>query len=356
MQVRRTNPTGNPSEGDLMRLALGFFNKTVMPSQAYEVLASTSYDVGRTFAYANCYEVLEERYPARLEPSSLGTTTAGVERGGQQIEFDVHQDMGEGSGSGVAAGAAGDANRETPCHLNGSGPADPPRSRLQGSKAAKPLRRGQYGGDSMKDDIGSVSAALSSYTAAFKSASDRYLTKNEENYQAKKIQAGAASLRAGLDAYKILFSEGAGASAADRDKYCELLRKQEMQQPQSAIQVPTAAPLSLPFSKCHEFLENTSSSTSVRRPSELQAHQSQLVAPPVQFPEGFRCAASCRHPDLPKPSSLCPSPCCKGDETGGRNVHDLCVLEVWEQCGSKWSEPTAGEMKFCSEEWFLTMN
>jgi hypothetical protein len=97
-----------------------------MPSQAYEVLASKSYDVGRTFAYANCYQVLEERYAVRLEPSSFGTTTAGVERGGQQIEFDVHQDMGEGTDSGVAAGSAGDANMETPCHLNGNGTADAP--------------------------------------------------------------------------------------------------------------------------------------------------------------------------------------------------------------------------------------
>jgi hypothetical protein len=240
-QVQRTNPTGNPSEGDLMRLALGFFNKTVMPSQAYEVLTNKAYDVGRAFAYANCYDVLKERYPARLEPSSLGTTTAGIERGGQHIQFDVQQDTGEGSGGGIARSAASDAERETPCNLNGSGPAGAPRSRPQGSKAAKRLRRGQYGGETMNEDIGSVSAALSSYTAVYKSASDRSMTQNEENYQAKKLRAGAASLRAGLDAYKVLFSEGAGASAADRDTYCELLRQQAIKQAQSAIQVPAAA-------------------------------------------------------------------------------------------------------------------
>jgi hypothetical protein len=202
---------------------------------------------------------LKERYPARLEPSSLGTTTAGIERGGQHIQFDVQQDTGECSGGGIAPSAAGDADGETTWNLRGSGPAGAQRSRPQGSKASKRFRRGQYGGDAMNEDIGSVSAALSSYTAVFKSASDRSMTQNEENYQSKKLRAGVASLRAGLDAYKVLFSEGTGASAADRDTYCELLRQQAMQQAQSAIQVPAPTPMtgSSPVFKSCDMPVNT---------------------------------------------------------------------------------------------------
>jgi hypothetical protein len=311
------------------------------------------------FAYANCYDVLKGRFSARLEPCSLGTTVAGVERGGHrgQIEFDVQANAGEGSGSEIAADGAGTADRETPCFLTCSGPAGAPKSRPQGSKAVKRSRRSLHGMDAINEDIASVSVAFSSYTAAFKSASDRSLNQSEENSQARRLRAEAASLRAGLDAYKVLVSEGAGASAADRDIHCDLLRQQAMKQVQSAIQVPGAVPLtgSSPIFLGREMSGNTSSSSSIRRPSEPHAHQSQLVAPPVSYPEGFRCAASCRHSDLPKPPSLCPSPCCKGDESGGRNVHKICVVEIWDQCGRQWPEPTAGETKFCSEDCFLTM-
>jgi hypothetical protein len=164
--------------------------------------------------------------------------------------------------------------------------------------------------DAVKEDIASVTVALSSYTDAFKSASDRSLNQSEENSQAKRLRAEAASLGAGLDAYKVLFSEGAGASAADRDKYCDLLRQQATQQAQSAIQVPVAVPLtgSSPIFLGREMSEKISSSSCIRRPSEPHAHQSKLVAPPVSFPEGFRWAASCRHPDLLKPPSLCVTP------------------------------------------------
>jgi hypothetical protein len=154
---------------------------------------------------------------ARLEPCSLGTTVAGVERGGHQIGFDVQANAGEGSGSGIAANSAGTTDRDTPCSLNCSGPDGAAKSRPPGSKAVKRSRRSQHGMDAMKEDIASVLVALSSYTAAFKSASDRSLNQSEENSQAKRLRAEAASLRAGLDAYKVLFSEGAGASAADRD-------------------------------------------------------------------------------------------------------------------------------------------
>jgi hypothetical protein len=62
-----------------MRLAVALFNKTVTPSQTYDVLTRKDCDVGRPFMFSNCYDLLMERFPARLEPSSVGTTAVGVE-------------------------------------------------------------------------------------------------------------------------------------------------------------------------------------------------------------------------------------------------------------------------------------
>jgi hypothetical protein len=96
-------------------------------------------------------------------------------------------------------------------------------------------------GEALSEDISGVSVALSSYTVAFKSGSEQSLAQSTENSKAKRLRAGAASLRGGLDAYRTLFAEDTGASAAHRNKYLELLRQEAMQQARSVIHAP--APL-----------------------------------------------------------------------------------------------------------------
>jgi hypothetical protein len=83
---------------------------------------------------------------------------------------------------------------------NGDGPAGAPRSRPQGTKASKRARLRQTVSDHASEDIASVSAALSSYTEAFKAVSDNSLAQNSENFRVKRLRASAASLRAVLDA------------------------------------------------------------------------------------------------------------------------------------------------------------
>jgi hypothetical protein len=56
----------------------------------------------------------------------------------------------------------------------------------------------------------------------------------------KRLRASAASLRAGLDAFQVLF--GTGASSTDREEYIKLLRQQAMQQEIDALEPSTAAP------------------------------------------------------------------------------------------------------------------
>jgi hypothetical protein len=224
LQVKRTNPTGNPSEDDLMRVAVGLLNKAVRISDMYDVIKNKAYNVGKQFVFMNCYEVLRDRFPTRLQPTSLATTMSGIERGG------LPQVHNEEDATDVRA-------RDADEHGSG-GPAGAPRSRPQGSKSAKRARRLQSAGDSFSEEISGVSIALSSYTAAFKSVSEQSLAQGADASQAKRLRAGAASLRAGLDAYKTIFAEDAGASAADRDQYLGLLRQEAIQQAQSAIHAP----------------------------------------------------------------------------------------------------------------------
>jgi hypothetical protein len=66
--------------------------------------------------------------------------------------------------------------------------------------------------------------------------SDRALRVTDEGAQSKQLSAGTASLRAGLDAYKILFTYNDGASTQYRHEYLDLLRKQAMQQAHIALQ------------------------------------------------------------------------------------------------------------------------
>jgi hypothetical protein len=73
----------------------------------------------------------------------------------------------------------------------------------------------------------------------FKSVSDRALRVTDEGAQAKQLSAGADSLRAGLDAFRILFTDNDGASTKYRHEYRDLLRKQAIQQVLIALQRPS---------------------------------------------------------------------------------------------------------------------
>jgi hypothetical protein len=331
-QVQRANPTGNPSEADMIRVAVGLFNKEVTLSDMYLVIQNRTYNIGKRFFLMNCYEVMRERFPTRLEPTSIATTSLGVERGGITQEADV----------GSAGG--GDANESD------GGPAGAPRSRPQGSKAAKRARRRQSAAGCDTEDQDSVSIALSSYTAAYKDVSDRSLAQSTETSQAKRLRAGAASLKAGLDAYKTLFFDGTDASTAECHQYRELLRQQAMQQARRAILLPieaqgTGESMRQDLALC----EVRSSSSSERRDRNGSPAKPDALS---QLPGGFRCAASCRYAELPMPLSVCPRPQCDRDERGSGRVHDLCALNIWLRCGKMWDEPTTIETKFCSEECF----
>jgi hypothetical protein len=183
----------------------------------YLVIQNRTYNIGKRFTLMNCYEVMRERFPTRLEPNSIATTSLGVERGGISQEIDV----------GSAGGC--DANESD------GGPPGAPRSRPQGSKAAKRARRRQSAACCDPEDQDSVYVALSSYTAAYKDVSDRSLAQSIETSQAKRLRAGAASLKAGLDAYKTLFFDGTDARTTECQQYRELLRQQAMQQARRAI-------------------------------------------------------------------------------------------------------------------------
>jgi hypothetical protein len=381
-----------------MRLALALFNKTVTPSQTYDVLTNKDYDVGRPFMFSNCYDLLMERFPARLEPPTVGTTSLGVEHGGNglftQQDFDCEGEVGvvDERGAGDSDGAVGGrADRHSLANRIsigiGSGPAGAPRSRQSGSKSAKRRKRQTSLDETNDDNFGSVSVALSSYTDVFKSVSDRALRVTDEGAKAKQLSAGAASLRAGLDAYRILFADNDGASTKYRDEYRDFLRKQAIQQAHIALQRPSkaveAAGPSLtgssfvaepPLTVTTPHVQPSGSNLGARQQLQgLQPVRPELlsfsdslqddllgeisravdVRNYVEPPCGFRCAASCAHPHLPIPPSVCPSQGCNGDENGGGRVHDLCALVVWEDGGETWAEPTTGNSKFCSNACFL---
>jgi hypothetical protein len=188
------------------------------------------------------------------------------------------------------------------------------------------------------DDQDSVSVALSSYTAAYKEVSDRLLAQNTETLQSKRLRAGAASLRAGLDAYKTLFAYEAGASTAECEQYRELLRQQALQQARSAIQAPTAAQgIGATIRQGQSLIESHTSESSGGRDRDGSSTKSGELS---ELPEGFRCAASCTHASLPMPLSVYPRPQCDRDERRSGRVHDLCALAVWLRYGKKWDEPT----------------
>jgi hypothetical protein len=193
LQVERSKPTGNPSQADVMRLAVALFNKTVTPSQTYSVLANKDYDVRKPFMFYNCYELLMDRFPTRLEPTSVGTTAAGVERGGhglsiQQDLDDFGVSVGDGGADDGGSVFGGLEERQSPANRmenrNSVGPAAHPRSRPSGKKAAK-RRKCQGSLDETNDNFGSVSDAFSAYTDVFQSVSDRTLRAADAGVQAK---------------------------------------------------------------------------------------------------------------------------------------------------------------------------
>jgi hypothetical protein len=53
-QVQRASPTGNPSADDLVRVAVGLFNKSINLSNVYDVVHDKAYDIGKAFAFMNC--------------------------------------------------------------------------------------------------------------------------------------------------------------------------------------------------------------------------------------------------------------------------------------------------------------
>jgi hypothetical protein len=128
-----------------------------------------------------------------------------------------------------------------------------------------------------------------------------------------------------------------------------------MQQACSAIQEPTVAPqIGSLIRKLRASRATQNSSSSGRREcSGSITHSEELLGSSHGLL--FHCAASCMHPELPIPPSLCPWPQCKRDESGGGRVHDPCALDVWKRCGENWDEPATGETKFCSVDCFLTM-
>jgi hypothetical protein len=159
-QAQRANPTGNPSNVDLMRVAVGLFNKSIRLSGMYDVIKNKAYNIGNRFIFLNCYELLLGRFPARLQPTAVAMTTVGVERASlSEKHFGNEADGGDG---GYANG-------------NGGGPAGAPQARPQGSKAAKRARRSKSEVDSVAGNLDSVSGALPSYTATFKAVSERSL-------------------------------------------------------------------------------------------------------------------------------------------------------------------------------------
>jgi hypothetical protein len=118
-QAQLANPTGNPSNADLMRVAAGLFNKSIRLSDMYDVIKNKAYNIGNRFIFLNCYKLLLGRFPARLQPTAVATTTVGVERASlSEKHFGNEADGGNG---GYANG-------------NGSGPAGAPQARPQGSK------------------------------------------------------------------------------------------------------------------------------------------------------------------------------------------------------------------------------
>jgi hypothetical protein len=74
------------------------FGTRVRVSRNNNVLTNKVYDVARPFLFSNCYDLLMERFPAWLEPPSVGTTSSGVEHGGNglftQQDFDCEDGVG----------------------------------------------------------------------------------------------------------------------------------------------------------------------------------------------------------------------------------------------------------------------
>jgi hypothetical protein len=207
-QVQRASPTGKPSADDLMRVAVGLFNKSINLSNVYDVVHDKAYDIGKAFAFMNCYDMLCERFPARIEPTSVGTSVIGTIRCGSPL--DTTKD---------AVDAYTEDGRENE-EKDGDGPAGAPRSRPQGTKAANRSRIRQTVSDHASEDIASVSAALSSYTEAFKAVSDKSLAQNSENFRVKRLRASASSLRAGLDACQVLFGKALAAPTVKSISNC----------------------------------------------------------------------------------------------------------------------------------------
>jgi hypothetical protein len=311
-QAQRADPTGNPSEADVMRVAVGLFNKRANLSDMYDVINNKSYDIGKSFPMMNCYDLLCEQFPARIEPITVATTTVGVHRGGPpQVLADDGVDTDDGGG-----GESGDQS--------GGRPAGTPRSRPQGSKASKRARSRQLESDRVSEDIAGVSVFLCTYTEAFKSASDLSLLQDAANLQAKRLRASAASLRAGLDAFKTLF--GADADCADRAEYINLLRQQEMQQARAAVESSTAAPQATEPSPGNALPVRSEVSSLSSRSHDRGVALAESDEMSVDV--GFRCAASCKYSEFLIPSSMCPLQECNGDENGGARVHDECAQAV----------------------------
>jgi hypothetical protein len=55
-------------------------------STEYDVVHDKAYDIGKAFAFMNCYDMVCERFPAPIEPNSVGTTVIGTIRGGSPLD------------------------------------------------------------------------------------------------------------------------------------------------------------------------------------------------------------------------------------------------------------------------------
>jgi hypothetical protein len=66
-QAQRANPTGNPSNADLMRVAVGLFNKSIRLWDIYDVIKNKAYNIGNRFVFLYCYELLLGSPPTRVQ-------------------------------------------------------------------------------------------------------------------------------------------------------------------------------------------------------------------------------------------------------------------------------------------------
>jgi hypothetical protein len=80
LRVRRLEPTGGPSNEDLMRCAVAFYNEgSRITSRIYDIIINPANSIGPQFPYRSCYDWLSF-HRSVLEARGAGESDAELQK------------------------------------------------------------------------------------------------------------------------------------------------------------------------------------------------------------------------------------------------------------------------------------